>query len=60
MMQAPYLVVPTNSKVKMTGEIARLFGSVEQLREKLKFLDWTTINQNRSAWIERFNREVKI
>lgn len=60
MMQAPYLVVPTNSKVEMTGEIARLFGNVEQLRDRLKFLDWTTINQNRSAWIERFNREVKL
>ena len=60
MMQAPYLVVPTNSKVKMTGEIAKMFGNVEQLQEKLRFLDWKTINQNRGAWVERFNREVKI
>jgi putative spermidine/putrescine transport system substrate-binding protein len=60
MMQAPYLVVPTNRKVKLTGEIAKLFGSTEQLKEKLTFLDWNTINQNRGAWIERFNREIKI
>ena len=60
MMQAPYLVVPTNSTVKMTGEIAKLFGSVEKLTEKLRFLDWKTINQSRSAWVERFNREIKI
>jgi putative spermidine/putrescine transport system substrate-binding protein len=60
MMQAPYLVVPTNSKVKLTGEIAKLFGSTEQLKEKLTFLDWKTINQNRGDWVDRFNREVKI
>jgi putative spermidine/putrescine transport system substrate-binding protein len=60
MMQAPYLVVPTNSKVKLTGEIAKLFGSTEQLKEKLAFLDWKTINQNRGDWVDRFNREIKI
>ena len=59
MMQAPYLVVPSNSKVKLTGEIAKLFGSTEQLKEKLTFLDWKTINENRGAWIDRFNREIK-
>lgn len=58
MMQAPYLVVPTNSKVQLAGEVAKLFGSVDQIKEKLRFLDWRVINQNRSAWVERFNREI--
>jgi putative spermidine/putrescine transport system substrate-binding protein len=60
MMQNPYLVVPTNSNVKLTGEIAKLFGSTEQLKEKLTFLDWNAINPKRGDWADRFNREVKI
>lgn len=60
MMQNPYLVVPTNSKVTFTGEIAKLFGSTAQLKDKLTFLDWSAINPRRGEWTERFNREVKI
>jgi putative spermidine/putrescine transport system substrate-binding protein len=60
MMQNPYLVVPTNSNVTLTGEIAKLFGSTEQLKEKLTFLDWNAINPKRGDWADRFNREVKI
>lgn len=59
MMQNPYLVVPTNSKVKLSGEVAKLFGSTEQLKEKLTFLDWNAINLKRGEWADRFNREVK-
>jgi len=59
LMNSPYLIVPTNSKVKMTGEIAKvLAGSVEDLKKKFVFQDWKTINTQRSAWIERFNREI--
>ena len=60
MMQNPFLVIPTNSKVTLTGEIAQLFGATDRLKEKLTFLDWNAINPNRAAWGERFNREVKI
>jgi len=58
MMQAPYLVVPTNSKVQLAGEITKLVTSIGEIKQKLDFLDWRTINQNRSAWVERFNREI--
>ncbi len=59
LMNSPYLIVPTNAKVKMTGEIAKvLAGSVEELKKKFVFQDWKTINTQRSAWIERFNREI--
>ena len=60
LVAAPYMVVPTNGKVKMTGEVAKLLGnSPEELNKRLVVQDWKTINQNRTAWIERFNREIK-
>ena len=61
LMESPYLIVPTNSKVKMTGEIAKVLAKdSDELRKKFVFQDWKTINQNRSAWIERFNREIRV
>jgi putative spermidine/putrescine transport system substrate-binding protein len=32
----------------------------EDLKNKFVFQDWKTINQNRQAWIERFNREIRV
>lgn len=59
LMDSPYLIVPTNSKVKMGGEVAKvLAASVEDLKKKFVFQDWATINRQRAAWIERFNREI--
>ena len=61
LMNPPYLIVPTNSKVKMAGEIAKvLAASHAEMEKKFVFQDWATINQQRSAWIERFNREIKL
>ncbi len=59
LMNSPYLIVPTNGKVKMAGEIAKvLASSVDDLKKKFVFQDWRTINLQRSGWIERFNREI--
>jgi putative spermidine/putrescine transport system substrate-binding protein len=59
LMEAPYLVVPTNSKVAMKGEIAKVLAKdQDDLAKKFVFQDWKTINQGRSAWIDRFNREI--
>jgi putative spermidine/putrescine transport system substrate-binding protein len=59
LMEAPYLIVPTNTKVKMTGEIAReLAKDPTDLKKKFVFQDWKKINEQRSQWIERFNREI--
>ena len=59
LMDSPYLIVPTNSKVKMTGEVAKvLASSVDDLKKKFVFQDWRMINQQRASWIERFNREI--
>ena len=49
--------VPTNSKVKMTGEISTVLAKdADELKKKFVFQDWKTINQQRGAWIERFRR----
>jgi putative spermidine/putrescine transport system substrate-binding protein len=61
MMQEPFLITPTNTKVKFAGEVARVLGvDPAKITEKLVFQDWEAINQQRSAWIERFNREIKL
>ena len=59
LMESPYLIVPTNIKVPMTGEIANVLAkSPEDLKKKFVFQDWKKINEQRSQWIERFNREI--
>lgn len=61
LMQEPYLIVPTNTKVKMEGEIAKALAKDHQdLKTKFIFQDWKKINEQRSAWIERFNREIRV
>lgn len=61
LMQAPYLIVPTNTKAKMEGEIAQVLAKDHAaMKQRFVFQDWKKINEQRSAWIERFNREVKV
>jgi putative spermidine/putrescine transport system substrate-binding protein len=61
LMQSPYLIVPTNSKVKMEGEIAKVLAKDHaDLKKSFVFQDWKKINEQRSQWIERFNREIKL
>jgi len=61
LMQAPYLVVPTNGKVKMEGEIAKVLAKdMADLKKKFVFQDWKKINEHRAEWIDRFNREIKV
>jgi putative spermidine/putrescine transport system substrate-binding protein len=59
LMESPYLIVPTNAKVEMKGEIAKILAKDQaDLMKKFVFQDWKTINQGRSGWIDRFNREI--
>jgi putative spermidine/putrescine transport system substrate-binding protein len=61
LMESPYLIVPTNTKVKMGGEIAKVLEKDHaDMKNKFVFQDWKKINEQRSAWIERFNREIKV
>jgi putative spermidine/putrescine transport system substrate-binding protein len=59
LMESPYLIVPTNAKVKMGGEVAKVLAKdQDDLMKKFVFQDWKTINQGRPAWIDRFNKEI--
>jgi len=61
LMQSPYLIVPTNSKVKMEGEIAKVLAKDQaEMKQRFVFQDWKKINEQRASWIERFNREVRV
>jgi putative spermidine/putrescine transport system substrate-binding protein len=61
LMNPPYVLVPTNSKVMMAGEIANvLAASHAEMEKKFVFQDWAKINEQRAAWIDKFNREIKL
>jgi putative spermidine/putrescine transport system substrate-binding protein len=61
LMQSPYLVVPTNSKVTMEGEISKVLAKDQaEMKQRFVFQDWKKINEQRAQWIERFNREIKL
>ena len=60
LMQAPYLVTPTNSRVAISGAVAKdLAPSADAMKQRFKFQDWAKINEQRAAWIDRFNREMR-
>jgi putative spermidine/putrescine transport system substrate-binding protein len=60
MERPPYWVIPTNGKVPLKGEIVKQVAKSQDDIAKLKYQDWTKINQHRSEWIERFNRDIKL
>jgi putative spermidine/putrescine transport system substrate-binding protein len=61
LMEAPYLIVPTNTKVKMGGEIAKVLAKDhDDMKKKFVVQDWKKINQQRASWIEKFNRDIKL
>ncbi len=61
LMQSPYLIVPTNTKVKMGGEIAKVLAKDhDDMKKRFVFQDWKTINLQRAGWIEKFNRDIKL
>ncbi|SMF89249.1 putative spermidine/putrescine transport system substrate-binding protein [Azospirillum oryzae] len=61
LMEEPYLIVPTNTKVAMKGEIAKALAKDHaEIAKNFVFQDWGKINEQRAAWIERFNREIRV
>ena len=61
LMESPYLIVPTNTKVKMSGEIAKVLAKDhDDMKKKFVFQNWRKINQQRAGWIEKFNRDIKL
>ncbi len=50
LMNSPYLIVPTNTKVKMGGEVAKVLAKDHaDMKKKFVFQDWKKINEQRSA-----------
>lgn len=59
MADAPFLVVPTNTKATMSKGLQPYGKSVTDM-EKFNRVDWAKLNPRRAAMIERFNREIKV
>ena len=55
LMQAPYNFMPANKDVALLPGLP-----IKNLQELSEFVvhDWTKINPNRAAWIEKFNKEM--
>ena len=48
-------------KVKISGEVAKTLAKDHaDMKNKFVFQDWKKINEQRSSWIEKFNRDIKI
>jgi putative spermidine/putrescine transport system substrate-binding protein len=53
-------VLPTNKNVPIPAEIAKKLGNnLDEILAKLEFLDWTTINKQRTDWVGRFDKTVQ-
>jgi putative spermidine/putrescine transport system substrate-binding protein len=60
MERSPYWVIPTNRKVPLKGEIVKQVAKSQDDLAKLNYFDWAKINEHRSEWIDRFNRDIKL
>jgi putative spermidine/putrescine transport system substrate-binding protein len=60
MLKPPYDVIPTSSKVKLEGAITVSLAKTHDDLAKVRGFDWTKLNPQRGALIERFNREIKV
>lgn len=59
MGDAPYFLVPTNSKVPFSKGLQLLARDMREL-ESFSQVDWAKLNPRRLEYIDRFNREVKL
>jgi len=60
MLKPPYDAIPTNANVPLEGAITKSLAKSQADLEKVRGFDWTKLNPQRSALIERFNREIKL
>ena len=56
----PWVMMPVNSKVPLTGANLTVAKSVDDLVASSVLLDWTKFQRLRGEWITRFSKEVKI
>lgn len=57
---SPWVMMPTNKKVTLTGANLTVAKSVDDLVANNVLLDWTKFQKLRGEWITRFNKDVKI
>ena len=57
---SPWVMMPSNPSVALTGQNREIAASVEALLKMGRFLDWKRFVDLRAGWIERFNKEVRI
>jgi putative spermidine/putrescine transport system substrate-binding protein len=50
---------PVNKTTKLTQEEAAGVPFGEEAVAKLVKIDWPTVNQQRAAWTQRWNREIE-
>jgi putative spermidine/putrescine transport system substrate-binding protein len=60
MLKPPYDAIPTNAGVKFEGAITKAIATSGADLTKVHHIDWAKLNPQRSALIERFNREIKV
>jgi putative spermidine/putrescine transport system substrate-binding protein len=60
MLKPPYDAIPTNANVPLEGAITKSLAKSHADLEKVRGFDWTKLNSQRGALIERFNREIKL
>ena len=55
LLKSPAVMLPVNTEVPLSGNLP-----IKSVADLTKFVthDWTKINPQRAAWIERFNKEV--
>ncbi|WP_257169167.1 ABC transporter substrate-binding protein [Bradyrhizobium sp. SRS-191] len=57
---APWVMMPTNKNVALTGANLTVAKSVDDLIASNVLLDWTKFQSLRGEWITRFSKDVKI
>ncbi len=60
MAKPPLNVIPTNSKVGLDGAITQSIAKSHEELGKIRGFDWEVLNPQRSALIDRFNREIRL
>ncbi|SEF47351.1 ABC transporter substrate-binding protein [Bosea lathyri] len=50
---------PVNRKTELTADEAAGLAVGDEAVAKLAKIDWPTVNQNRAAWTQRWNREIE-
>ncbi len=59
---SPYYFGPSDKTIPLAAGITEKIGATSstEFMKKVNVLDWSQINDQRPAWIERFNKEVKV